>query len=175
MRIAITGGTSGIGLALVERFQRAGHDVTCFSRANGFDISDDATVERIASMMDGFDVFISNAFSGFAQVSLLYAVHDRWQGSKHRTHVVISSMSPDWDHVGSNQYIIQKAALDRAATQLSAIASYRIINIRPGWVETPRVSYNSDDAKLDPSAIADLINTVAFDARYHVTSLTVRT
>lgn len=174
MRIAITGATSGIGLSIRDRFAANGEEITCFSRTNGYDLSKKDTIDRIAAAADDFDVMINNAFHGFAQVSLLYAIHGKWQGRQDKYHVVISSMSPDWGYDEPNLYTIQKAALDKATLQLSEIATYRLTNIRPAWVDTPRVAFNTDANKMSPSDLADLVHRIVMDDKLHIASISVR-
>ena len=92
LRIAITGGTSGLGLALVRRFLNAGADVAFTARtaprvaeiakanprAHGIvaDIADKdgiyPTAMQITSILGGLDVLINNASSlGAAPLKLL--------------------------------------------------------------------------------------------------------
>lgn len=98
MRILISGGTGGIGTALVNRFSAAGHSVVFLYRnaraaaqelekqsgAVGLccDISDAnavyQTVETVRSRFGGIDVLINNA--GIAQIKLFTDLSDEdWQ------------------------------------------------------------------------------------------------
>lgn len=60
MKIAITGHTSGIGKCLFENLSQE-HDVTGYSRSNGFDISNTENREQIANTE--YDIFINNAYN----------------------------------------------------------------------------------------------------------------
>ena len=70
MRVAITGGASGIGAALVSRLKAQGHDVTCFDICEPagadhwieVDLSDPSSIARALAAVEGpFDALINNA------------------------------------------------------------------------------------------------------------------
>ncbi|MEM7439440.1 MAG: SDR family oxidoreductase [Pseudomonadota bacterium] len=70
MRVALTGGASGIGAAVVDRMKADGHEVTSFDIAEPAgvdrwietDLSDPASVDAAIEAADGpFDVLINNA------------------------------------------------------------------------------------------------------------------
>lgn len=69
MKIVITGHTSGIGLALYNKFKELGHDVKGFSRSTGHDISVDTIREEI--LKEPFDIFVNNAYHESGQNRLL--------------------------------------------------------------------------------------------------------
>ena len=89
MKVMITGGNRGLGLALVEHFKG-----DSFSRSNGVDIAKD--FDKIAEISLKYDVFINNAFDGpfqeawanFGQVKLLYAVAAAWKEKGKVGHIV---------------------------------------------------------------------------------------
>lgn len=150
MKIAITGGTAGIGLALAKQFESNGHEVMALSRRNGYNIR---SLPKVASMIDPCDMFINNAQVGFAQTELLFDVWRRWQGQE-KIIVNISTQMTDlivppkheWD-----EYIIQKKALELAQNLLTERNVWpKQIMIRPGSIATqpgqePPVYQNVDD------------------------------
>ena len=75
MKIAITGHTKGIGKACHDLLSED-HEVTGFSRSNGYDINDP---ESIFSSAKDSDVFINNAYSGTAQSALFDIFFQDWE------------------------------------------------------------------------------------------------
>jgi hypothetical protein len=173
MRIAITGHTRGIGSAMHEWFARQGHQVTGFSRSTGFDLSDPSCLQAVAQSSGDHDILINNAYVEFAQVKLMYLMHDLWQGMNNKTHVIIGSQSPDWADDEANLYIVVKHSIDRAAKQLSAVSSYRITNIRPGYVNTARVGH-IDVNKLLPADLAASVCPLIVDETVYITDMSLR-
>lgn len=152
MKVAITGHTSGIGLALTKVFP----DFIGFSRSNGFDISKIIDQRSIASNIEDCEVFINNAFSDWDQIDLLYRIWDRWNNNN-KTIVCIGSDAADHNRAGARPYNIQKRALEHACLQLQqAKMPCRVILVKPGYVETPRVSHIKE-SKIDPSEMASFI------------------
>jgi len=136
MKIAITGGTAGIGLALAKQFEINGHEVLPLSRRNGYNIR---SLPKVAAMIEPCDMFINNAQIGFAQTELLFEIWSRWEGQE-KTIVNISTQMTDmqvppkreWD-----EYIIQKKALELAENLLTERNVWpRQIMIRPGAIAT---------------------------------------
>ena len=65
-RVVVTGGTSGIGAATVERFRAEGAEVVVLARTSGpgvipCDVSDHEQVERAFEEVGGLDVLVDNA------------------------------------------------------------------------------------------------------------------
>lgn len=136
MKVAITGGTAGIGLALFKQFESSGHEVFALSRRNGYNIR---STPKVASMIEPCDMFINNAQVGFAQTELLFEVWRRWQGQKKiivNISTQMTDMSPppkqEWD-----EYLIQKKALEIAEQLLIKRNPWpKQILIKPGAVAT---------------------------------------
>jgi len=122
MKYMITGGSKGLGLAMIDRF---GGDSYC--RGNGFDITKDT--EKLAKISLDYDVFVNNAFDGpfqepwanFAQVQLLYAVGDLWAKENKSGYIVnigsvgsetVSAPIPSFE-----TYRVSKAALKEHSRQ----------------------------------------------------------
>ena len=58
MKIAITGHTAGIGKAIAESCEAAGHEVVGFSRTTGYHLFKD--LELVVADAEDCDVFINN-------------------------------------------------------------------------------------------------------------------
>lgn len=95
MKIAITGHTAGIGLALAELYQSLGHQVIGFSRTTGYNIARPEDRARIVADAQDCDIFFNNAHDwygdNFAEVTLFEALWQSWKGQR-RTIVNISSL-----------------------------------------------------------------------------------
>jgi short-subunit dehydrogenase len=95
MKIAITGHTAGIGLALANLHRSMGHEVVGFSRTTGYNIAVPANRERIVADAQDCDIFYNNAHDwygdNFAEVTLFEQLWQSWQGQR-RIIVNISSL-----------------------------------------------------------------------------------
>ncbi len=150
MKVAITGHTSGIGKELYKQFD----NIVGFSRSNGYDITVD--IDKIIEESKNFDIFINNSYSGFVQTELLFKLFDLWK-DQDKLIVNISSNSGDGIKPKVHPYSIHKMALDKACEQLShQKVKCKVINIRPGWVDTPMVEAVKA-TKMDPKELAELI------------------
>ena len=154
-KIGITGHTAGLGKAIHDRYFP---NVVGFSRSNGFDISLAADRKRIVESSMDLDVFINNAYSDIHQVDLLYELFDAW---KDRDGIIlnVSSNSSDGIKRTKHQYAVYKSALDKASEQVSRLPKRcRIFNIRPGYIDTPRVSHVTDKPKLGVEQMLGVID-----------------
>jgi len=136
MKVAITGGSAGIGLALANQFLANGYKVIVLSRRNGYNIR---SIPKVASAIESCDIFVNNAQVGFAQTELLFEIWRRWEGQE-KTIVNISTQMTnmtvppkrEWD-----EYIIQKKALELAEELLmERNVCPRQIMIRPESIAT---------------------------------------
>ena len=169
MRIALTGHTSGIGKALVQQCRNGndtiifgkllwtdGEPILGFSRRNGYDINDPAPIIR-ETLAKKCDVFINNAHDKFAQVDLLYGMWHFWKDQDKQI-ICISSLAPDVTKNSPQPYSTEKNALDHACEQLqNSKGKCRVINIKPGYVDTPRVAHRNVAHKIDPNYMAGVI------------------
>ena len=89
MKVVITGHTSGIGKGFYDLYTSRGYEVQGFSRGNGYNLSDPVSVNEVAVKAVQSDVFINNAYSGIAQVELMYKVHELWKDNPNKTMVVV--------------------------------------------------------------------------------------
>ena len=159
MKIAITGHSKGIGHALYSKLAD-NHTVQGYSRSNGYDISTKQSI-IIRSAKD-CDVFINNAYSGFAQLEILKGIYNEWRQMSDKTIVNVISRTKYYK-VGQTQddeYCAHKKALDDLCHTLLFRRSKkcRIININPGYVRTDMVSHVPEDTPmLTAEEVADCI------------------
>jgi NAD(P)-dependent dehydrogenase (short-subunit alcohol dehydrogenase family) len=136
MKIAITGGTAGIGQALGKIFESNSDEVIALSRRNGYNIR---SLPKIAGVIEPCDMLINNAQVGFAQTELLFEVWRRWRGQQKYIINVGTQMTDlflppkeEWD-----EYIIQKKSLDSATQLLEHRSEWpRLLLVRPSSIAT---------------------------------------
>ena len=152
MKVAITGGTAGIGLALAKQFEADGHEVLALSRRNGHNIR---SLPKVAGIIESCDMLVNNAQVGFAQTELLFEVWRRWRGQNKYIVNVGTQMTDmlvppkeEWD-----EYIIQKKALDLATRLLEQRSEWpRLMLVRPGSVATQPGQQPPDHMDVDEYA-----------------------
>lgn len=152
MKIAITGHTAGIGLALATVYESHGHEIVGLSRRNGYNIRN---IPKLIPLIESCDVFINNAQVGFAQTELLFSVYKLWQGIPEKKILNISTImasmpaSPD-PELDMMEYRVQKVSLEEAHKQLVHLQSWpKLTLIRPGAVAT-------QPGQLSPRPCADV-------------------
>ncbi len=92
MKVLITGGNAGLGLAVMQLGETLGWKIRSESRQTGLDISSRADRQCLIERSLGFDAFINNAHHEFAQTELLFELHSHWLDmNKSGTIVNISS------------------------------------------------------------------------------------
>ena len=88
MKIAITGHSAGIGLALAQIYQEQGHEIIGLSRRNGYNIR---SVPKVADQIEPCDVFINNAPAGFSQTLLFLELFQEWKNNSNKTIINVGS------------------------------------------------------------------------------------
>ena len=80
VKVAITGHTSGIGLAIADAFRARGAEVVGLSRSTGFDMA--ARRDQIVAAAAPCDIFVNNRhqYNDDSQLQLLFRLADAWQG-----------------------------------------------------------------------------------------------
>jgi meso-butanediol dehydrogenase/(S,S)-butanediol dehydrogenase/diacetyl reductase len=177
-RVLVTGGTSGIGLATVERFRSEGCEVHVFARHAGegprehrVDVGDLAQVQTAFATIDPVDVIINNAGISYRH-RLLDITPDEWsavvatnltgvfnvaqtaaRGMVERGGVIInvSSTNALVGHPFYGDYNATKAAVI-ALTRTMALEwapKVRVNAVCPGYVLTPM-----QEAEYTPEMIA---------------------
>lgn len=154
MKISITGHTRGIGKAIAELYP----DVLGFSRSNGYDISDPASVQKIITESAHCDVFVNNAYHNFTQCDLLEGMFKLWQNDPSKT--IVNIISRARYGLGQAKFYGQtKIKLyDKAKNMMFTPKKCRIININPGYVKTDMVAHVPNTVKmLSPEQLASMI------------------
>ncbi|MCZ6573882.1 MAG: SDR family NAD(P)-dependent oxidoreductase [Planctomycetota bacterium] len=106
----VTGGSTGIGQAVVDALRKEGYEVTLASRRNGWDLTDRDAIERLAASLDSLDLLVNNA--GMAESAPLHKTTDElWD-----RHIALNVTAP---------FLLSRAALPL----LRAAPQGRIINI----------------------------------------------
>lgn len=158
LNVAITGHTKGIGLGLAIEFANRGSNVFGFSRSNGYDITTQSSTNDIMSevIANKCEVLILNAQYEFQQVYQLYAIYELWKTDPTKTVVVLGSMAADKVDSYFHPYSVHKNALDRAVEQLHTNCKCRIINIKPGYTDTPAIQH----LKMKKMPVSQIVNTI---------------
>jgi NADP-dependent 3-hydroxy acid dehydrogenase YdfG len=152
LKIAITGGTAGIGQALGNEYETRGHEVLRLSRRKGQNIR---IIPKIVELVEPCDIFVNNAQVGYAQTELLFEMAQRWENTG--KHIIVISTIMTQSPVSAlpgldmDAYRVQKVALEEAVKQIR----YRrmgvtITLVRPGNIAT------SPDKTVPPAADVDI-------------------
>lgn len=159
MKIAITGHSSGIGKAIHDGFVKQGHEIVGYDLSTTHNVSTEHNVRMLAQDAVDCDMIVINAYCGFLQTTLLYEMFALWK-NQDKTIVVISSRADSSAGQYPNEYVIHKASLDLAVNQLRNIpvSGPKIINLRPGWVDTPMVKHVLSVAKMDTNDVFDVLD-----------------
>lgn len=173
MKVAITGHTDGIGLAIAEAFEARGDEVIGLSRSTGFKLP--ADFDRVVDASDPCDIFVNNRhqYDDDTQLKLLYAMFNRWKGQNKHI-VTIGSRAGECYILGDvNPYAVYKKAIDGACQQLFNRGDQRpkVTNIRPGYVDTNSIRHVLEP-KLKTSDVADAV-MYAVNAPFYVSQITL--
>lgn len=160
MKIAITGTSQGLGQHLKQVFELPGHDVLEFNRSNGYDIKQPGKIVQEAK---DCDLFINNAYDGYGQVDLLYALADAWENKENKFIINIGSeqtrrwsnhmatgIEPfDWrEGQRSIQYRSHKLSLTEASHYLYQVITWpQIMLVDIGMLDTQPAGYWSKHRK----------------------------
>jgi NAD(P)-dependent dehydrogenase (short-subunit alcohol dehydrogenase family) len=157
LKIAITGHTRGLGAELVKRFEEGGHSVIGFSRSNGYDISKADHRANIIEQASQCDMFINNAYWGFAQVALLNDMFAAWSKRSNKYIINVSSDSSYHQKYRHHPYAVHKIALDEQTRQLQPLGRWpTITNVRPGTFESD-MGNRIEGKKMSVHTAADVI------------------
>ena len=163
MKLAITGHTSGLGLAIYNHFKND-YQVFGFSKSNGFNIKDPNSRKKILDISQDFDIFVNNAYNNFdnSQLLLLEEIFELWKG-KNRIIVNISSRYT----TDMNLYCTTKKEQD-IFCEKNLYNLPKIINLKPGLIDTPRVQ-GQKGKKLSTDQV---LSTLDFALNNNISSVT---
>jgi len=158
VKVAITGHTSGIGLAIADAFRARAHEIVGLSRSTGYDLSGDR--QKVVEAAAKCDVFVNNRhqYNDDTQLQLLFAVAEAWNGQD-KTIINLGSRAGECYILGRpDPYSVYKHALDAACQQFFDRQDQRprVVNIRPGWVDTDSVK-GTEVPKLSPRDVANVV------------------
>lgn len=154
MKIHITGTTRGLGKAIKEYAELRGWYVTAFDKPI-YDLE-----RNIGSFVRAdFDVYVNNAYHGWAQTELLYKLWDlNW--NRNCRIINIGSVCADRLYDRVYPYAIHKMALAEACRQLQQIdARCLVTHVKLGRMETEMVAHRTGP-KMDTSQVAKEIGHV---------------
>jgi NAD(P)-dependent dehydrogenase (short-subunit alcohol dehydrogenase family) len=160
MKIAITGHTDGIGLAIAQRRNERGDAIDGFSRTNGWELPA-MQRELVKRLVEGeYDVFVNNVHADWSQVEVLHDVWHQWMGSR-RTIICVGSRASNLERESINVYDVQKVALDAMCRQLQRIScGVKVVNLRLGYVDTARVAHRPGNRKMTVQQVADVVDWI---------------
>lgn len=159
----ITGGNRGLGLHLVEKFNAHSRH-----RGNGYDITKDQDIARIAEESLQYDVFVNNAFDGppqdpwanFAQSQLYFAVYDAWRTSGKTGHIFNIGSSGSKSIVAPEPrfetYRVSKAALEHASCQGTQAFKQNLVSFKTTLITLDRL--DTDLSRSRPTWTGNGIN-----------------
>jgi hypothetical protein len=156
MNIAVTGHTSGIGLAIYNAFTQADHTVIGFSRTTGYDIG--IAVDDILDQSLHCDIFVNNAYHEIGQNKILEKLLTLWEG----TDKYIINISSNIVNIHSQ--FPEPLIKYRKVKQLSnhIVSDYKgsvnILNVLPDVVKTNFYLGGSLlELGMDPNYVADTL------------------
>ena len=161
MKVAITGHTSGLGKALKERFESAGHTVVGFCITTGYDISDSKARSKIITESADCDVFINNAYHPNSQHLMFESAYNAFDNTE-KTIINIGSKVIDFDlsHHEHDEWLStyhrDKTALQEIVKGKYLKPNPRLLNVLSGVMNTNMAS-GLKDPKMDVVDVADLI------------------
>lgn len=166
MDIAITGHTSGIGLGLYQYFAGKNHRVLGFSRHNGFDITSEVTREEIVTLSSDCAIFINNSYNNFdrSQYLLLEKIYKKWEDNREKLIINVSSRWTTDEHPYCENKREQDIFCERRKNNFP-----KIINLKPGWVDTPRVK-SVNNKKISVSDVVDVVDFILSNRHKYIIS-----
>ena len=179
----VTGGSGGLGRAICGALAARGYTVVSWSRSDGVDVGDEASVAAAASRLTRFDVLVNNA-ALLVMSEVVDMTAAQWDACLRTglrgpflcsraafrlmepgsTIVNVSSLSGVSDaekFPGMAAYVAAKsglAGLNEVLAVEGRTRGIRVNAISPGSIDTPMSALAGvPGAKLDPAAVASVI------------------
>jgi len=169
--IAITGTSRGIGKAIYNQLKKDGlntsnpYEIIKLGRQTGFDIQKDWK-PKLSEIVDKTNIFINNVHYQYEQIKILQYLYNEWRAKDNKMIINISSTAGDKKQERFGvwaSYQVQKIALDEACKQLEGMGKCKVVNIRPGWVNTKAVEGIQKPigiTLLQPETVAQIISYI---------------
>lgn len=197
----VTGGSGGLGRAIVSELQRTGHQVHDFSRSSGVDAADEVSVQRAFARLARLDILVNNAAilnkADLAQMEA--AAWDEVLSASLRSAFLCSReafrrMPPDGGAIvnvsslsgvsgaekfaGMAAYVAAKSAL-AGLTEVMAVEGrplgIRVNAVSPGAIDTPMLARAGvAGPALRPEEVARVIAWLAGSSSAPLTGANVR-
>ncbi len=171
-RVAVSGGTSGIGAAIAEAFREAGAEVRAGGLENGLDVRDAASIARFLAGWPSLDVLVNAAglirrwdehepaaFGEVIDVNLngamrmCHAAKPLLGEGRGASVINIASMLSFFGSAPAPAYSASKGGLAQLTKSLAiawAPQGIRVNAVAPGWIETPLTApLREDEAKRE--------------------------
>lgn len=146
MKIAITGHTKNLGLAIYNHYSCLGHSVTGYSRSNGWCIPND--IDRICSGAKNFDFFINNVYCGITQSIFLQKLYNVVPI------VTIGSIAANYAVMTNNKYCRDKLHVQETHCRLKKTTANPMLLLKLGYLP------NYPDKK--PIQYINVLNSIHF-------------
>ena len=164
-KVVIVGHTKGLGAALMQAFntEPGFKKVVGVSKSTGHNIDKVSARMNIIDMAKDADILILNAFSDEvkdAQHELLCESFKALQNLP-VTIAVIGSNAPDNWKDSMRKYPSYKKMIDHTVRQMSQLNTpCRVVNFRPGWINTTRIKPEKRADAMDPLSVAIAVRRV---------------
>ena len=148
MNIALTGHSKGLGKALFE-FLSQKHEVTGFSRSNGYDIKSPFDRKKIIKESKDCDIFINLVHNYYHQTDLLLELHKSWKGLQ-KYIINIGTSAVDDENFGLNdyqllEYKVQKTTIVDMITTLKKSFQYPSLKL----YSISEINFDADISNLN--------------------------
>ena len=176
MKVVITGHASGVGPAILAAFAVNGYEYVGFDILNGYDVTNEESIQQVIESCKTADVFINNALPN--QSRLIQEVHNLWLNENKIIVNMSSAITYFYDKQSCpnefDDYYEHKQQLDQVCKQLSGYHKPYIMNVRPSWINTER-NAEVDEIKIAPKDLASLIYFhVTHREKYQVIDIVIR-
>jgi hypothetical protein len=158
--VVITGYKSGIGKSLYNLFSKNNYKCIGIDLQDGVDLRTTSGIKFTVEQCKNATVFINNAFPN--QPLLFEEVYKIWKNEKKVIINISSAVTYIYKletlplDIIDSDYYIHKLELNQAVESVKYNRLPYVMNIRPGWVDTP-LSANVTSKKMNPDDLAELI------------------